>query len=109
MPNPKPTNHAEVALQRVERVLAQPFAIYPGISDAARRVANLSAHGYTNKEIADKLNLSAPTVAYHLRTIRDQLGLSKYEITQAMVRQIRNVLDAYKAVRDQGDPNDAKD
>ncbi|MGN5377305.1 helix-turn-helix transcriptional regulator [Streptomyces lasalocidi] len=45
------------------------------LSDAERRVAELAAKGHTNREIADKLYVTASTVEQHLTRIYRKLGI----------------------------------
>lgn len=45
------------------------------LSDREIEVMALIVQGYINKEIADKLNISLPTVATHRKNIMDKLGI----------------------------------
>lgn len=47
-----------------------------GLSFAERRVANLAAHGYTNREISRKLYVTVSTVEQHLTRVYRKLGLN---------------------------------
>lgn len=42
-----------------------------------REIAGLLARGFSEKEIADELNISPATVNNHTRNIREKFGLSK--------------------------------
>ena len=53
-------------------------------------VLQLIADGHSNKAIADKLNLSANTVAVHRANIMDALGIHK--TAELIVYAIRNGL-----------------
>lgn len=44
------------------------------LSDREKDVLALCVKGYINKEIADKLNISIPTVVFHRRNISDKIG-----------------------------------
>lgn len=47
------------------------------LSERERQVADLLARGLSEKEIADKLNISPATVNNHTRNIREKFGLNK--------------------------------
>ena len=49
----------------------------PIFSKAEIKVTELLVRGYSEKEIADKLNVSRYTVNNHMRNIRERNGLSK--------------------------------
>lgn len=51
--------------------------VNPSFSKAELKVVELLARGYSEKEIADKLNISVHTVGNHTRNIREKNGLSK--------------------------------
>jgi DNA-binding CsgD family transcriptional regulator len=47
------------------------------LSDAERRVAELAAHGLTNREIARKLYITVSTVEQHLTRVYRKLGVRR--------------------------------
>lgn len=47
------------------------------LSPREKQVADLLARGYSEKEIADRLNISSATVNNHTRNIRERFGLNK--------------------------------
>ncbi|HKS47074.1 MAG TPA: AAA family ATPase [Amycolatopsis sp.] len=49
------------------------------LTDAERRVASLAAMGYTNREIASRLFVTASTVEQHLTRVFRKLGLKRRE------------------------------
>lgn len=49
----------------------------PILSKAEVRVLELLIRGYSEKEIADRLNLSKHTVNNHMKNIRSRYGLTK--------------------------------
>jgi DNA-binding CsgD family transcriptional regulator len=44
------------------------------LSQREKDVLSLIVKGYINKEIADRLNISTPTVIFHRRNISEKLG-----------------------------------
>ena len=62
----------------------------PTLTERQRAVVLLVAEGYSTKQVARLLNLSAKTVNTHRRDIRDKLNLSK--ITELVRYAIRNKL-----------------
>lgn len=56
---------------KVARVTEDNYVVYH------RRVIELVAQGFTNKEIASELGTSEHTIKNRLRTIYDKLGFSK--------------------------------
>ena len=88
----------------IRRVAAGEIVLSPGISKQATlkgerdsklttrelEVLQLIADGHSNKAIADKLNLSANTVAVHRANIMDALGIHK--TAELIVYAIRNGL-----------------
>lgn len=48
----------------------------PGLSERERQIIKLVGEGYSNKEIADWLNIADSTVRHHLTKIFDKLGVS---------------------------------
>jgi DNA-binding CsgD family transcriptional regulator len=59
-------------LARIDR----PKTGWEALTEAESVVANLVAHGRTNREIADKLFISPHTVHSHLRHVFDKLGVN---------------------------------
>jgi DNA-binding CsgD family transcriptional regulator len=56
-----------------------------GLTATERKVAELAADGYTNREIADRLFLSVKTVAGHLTSIYAKLGVrSRTELSRRL-------------------------
>jgi DNA-binding CsgD family transcriptional regulator len=48
-----------------------------GLSEAERRVAALAAHGYTNREIAERLYVTVSTVEQHLTHVYRKLNVTR--------------------------------
>jgi DNA-binding CsgD family transcriptional regulator len=48
-----------------------------GLSDAERRVAALAAHGFTNREIAERLYVTVSTVEQHLTHVYRKLNVTR--------------------------------
>jgi len=46
------------------------------LTPAEWRVASLAQHGLTNQHIAERLHISVNAVKYHIKNIREKLGLS---------------------------------
>ena len=60
------------------------------LTPAEQRVADLVAHGNTNKQVAAALYLSAKTVEAHLRSIFRKLGVhTRSELTRRMLDEHR--------------------
>lgn len=51
--------------------------VKPSFSDREKEVAEMLAAGYSEKEIANELNIAPSTVNNHTRNIRNKLGLNK--------------------------------
>jgi len=49
----------------------------PGLTRREREVFTLLGQGLSNKEIADKLNLSVPTVKHHVHSILEKFGYDR--------------------------------
>jgi DNA-binding CsgD family transcriptional regulator len=61
---------------------------WDSLSETERRVADLVARGYSNKEIAGRLYMSHRTVGSHLYRIFPKLGLrSRVELTRLVVER----------------------
>jgi DNA-binding CsgD family transcriptional regulator len=54
----------------------RPKTGWEALTEAESAVANLAAHGCTNREIADKLFISPHTVNTHIRHVFDKLGVN---------------------------------
>jgi DNA-binding CsgD family transcriptional regulator len=61
--------------RRIARV-DRPKTGWEALTEAESLVANLAAHGGTNREIADKLFISTHTVSTHLRHVFEKLGVN---------------------------------
>ena len=55
---------------------ARPKTGWEALTEAEAVVANLAAHGCTNREIADKLFISPHTVHSHVRHVFEKLGIN---------------------------------
>ena len=60
---------------RTRRTEARPTFGWDSLSESELQVAELVAHGYSNKEIAERLYMSHRTVGSHLYRIFPKLGL----------------------------------
>jgi len=65
----------------------RPVSGWDSLTDTERAIARLVAEGHTNRQIADRLFISAHTVAFHLRQVFRKLGL------HSRVQLARLVLD----------------
>ncbi|MFF0572535.1 helix-turn-helix transcriptional regulator [Streptosporangium saharense] len=73
-----------------EPTLQEPGAADGILSDAERRVAELAAHGYTNREIAKRLYVTVSTVEQHLtRAYRKLHVTSRADLPTAMASLVR--------------------
>ncbi|MET9606142.1 LuxR C-terminal-related transcriptional regulator [Streptomyces sp. NPDC006512] len=52
-------------------------AAVSSLTDAERRVATLAAHGYTNREISDKLFITVSTVEQHLTRVYRKINITR--------------------------------
>jgi DNA-binding CsgD family transcriptional regulator len=67
--------------------LDRPKVGWEALTDAERRVAEFVANGHTNREIAQKLFVSAHTVNTHLRHVFEKLGVnSRVQVTRIAER-----------------------
>lgn len=62
---------------KLERSGIMENSVKTSFTNREREIADLLARGFSEKEIAAKLNISAATVNNHTRNIRDKFGLSK--------------------------------
>jgi DNA-binding CsgD family transcriptional regulator len=75
----------------------RPKTGWEALTEAESVVANLAAHGCTNREIADKLFISPHTVHSHLRHVFEKLGVnSRVHLTR---------LVAGRSLQSPGDPH----
>lgn len=63
------------AIEELGRVSGRPAATPGSLTPSEHRVAGLVADGLTNDEVADRLHLSAKTVAAHLTSVYAKLGV----------------------------------
>jgi DNA-binding CsgD family transcriptional regulator len=75
----------------VRRRLAKidrPKTGWEALTEAESVVANLTAHGCTNREIADKLFISPHTVNTHVRHVFEKLGVnSRVQLTRLVAER----------------------
>jgi DNA-binding CsgD family transcriptional regulator len=76
-------HHSRIVRQRQRRALAQDFQLTGREAD----VAELTAQGLTNAEIADRLEISLPTVKTHLLRILAKTGSANRTRLTAMLGQ----------------------
>jgi DNA-binding CsgD family transcriptional regulator len=83
----------------------RPKTGWEALTEAESVVANLAAHGCTNREIADKLYISPHTVHTHLRHVFEKLGVSsRVHLTRLVAgRSLQPQRDPH-AERDGGPP-----
>lgn len=75
----------------------------PIFSAAEIKVAELLVRGYSEKEIADKPNISPHTVNNHMRHIRENNGLTKNtEVITAYIAFVRRKKFSIEALRELG-------
>lgn len=75
----------------------------PIFSAAKIKVVELLVRGYSEKEIADKLNISPHTVNNHMRHIRENNGLTKNtEVITAYIAFVRRKKFSIEALRELG-------
>jgi DNA-binding NarL/FixJ family response regulator len=59
---------------KVESILEEHRDRDPNLSDREKQVFELVAHGFKDKEIADRLEISARTVAFHKGNLKEKLN-----------------------------------
>jgi DNA-binding CsgD family transcriptional regulator len=65
------------------------------LSESERRVADLVARGYSNKEIGERLYMSHRTVGSHLYRIFPKLGLrSRVQLARLVIEQTASATEA---------------
>jgi len=69
--------HAEIVNQRIDESKQIANIESVGITNREQQVIPLVADGFSNKEIAQKLNLSVYTVKTHIHNILAKLALNK--------------------------------
>ena len=68
---------------------------WDSLTDTERRVADLVAEGLSNRQVADRVFLSAHTVAFHLRHIFWKLGItSRVELARIAAKRSVDASDA---------------
>jgi len=73
---------------RMQSDQARPTFGWDSLSESERRVADLVARGYSNKEIAQRLYMSHRTVGSHLYRIFPKLGLrSRVELARLVIER----------------------
>lgn len=75
-----------VRRRRWAAALTRPSHGWDALTETEQRVAHLIAEGYTNRAAADKLVSSPHTIATHVRSIFDKLGVSsRVQLTRVMM------------------------
>ena len=86
-----------LGVRRRPAKIDRPKTGWEALTEAESVVANLAAHGCTNREIADKLFISPHTVHTHLRHVFEKLGVnSRVHLTR---------LVAGRSLQSPGDPH----
>lgn len=67
----------------------RPAGVLGGLTETEARIAELAAHGLTNKQIAEQSFVSVNTVAFHLRRIFRKLGAASRAELAALVLEAR--------------------
>jgi DNA-binding CsgD family transcriptional regulator len=70
------TRLRRLGVRRRPARIDRPKSGWGALTEAESVVANLAAHGCTNREIADKLFISPHTVNTHIRHVFDKLGVN---------------------------------
>jgi DNA-binding CsgD family transcriptional regulator len=77
-----------VRRRRWGAALTRPSRGWEALTETEQRVAHLIAEGYTNRAAAEKLVSSPHTIATHVRSIFDKLGVnSRVQLTRAMMNR----------------------
>jgi len=72
---------------------------WDSLTDAERHVAELVAHGHSNKEIAERLYMSHRTVGSHLYRTFPKLGLrSRVELARLVIERTAAASDGTETV-----------
>jgi DNA-binding CsgD family transcriptional regulator len=73
---------------QAQGILDRPTFGWDSLSEAERRVADLVAHGCSNKEIGERLYMSHRTVGSHLYRIFPKLGLrSRVDLARVVIER----------------------
>jgi DNA-binding CsgD family transcriptional regulator len=94
---------ARLWARQAQRQLARTHAKREGeeLTPTQRSVAELAANGLTNRQVADRLFMSAHTVEAHLSAIYRALGIrSRAELNEAMEKEPAAVRDSAGPARD---------
>ncbi|MEA2516593.1 MAG: hypothetical protein QOG16_431, partial [Actinomycetota bacterium] len=82
----------EQEVQRLRDISAKPFErLFATLTDQEVRIAQLLSLGYSDKEIAETMNLTADTVRHHVSHVLKKLR--KRSRTQAVIEILRNRRD----------------
>jgi tetratricopeptide (TPR) repeat protein len=68
---------AELRAAGIAPTLVQPVDAFDGLTAQEQQIVILAASGLTNREIADRLNLSPRTIGSHLYHVYPKLGVSR--------------------------------
>jgi DNA-binding CsgD family transcriptional regulator len=77
-----------LGVRRRPAKIDRPKTGWEALTEAESVVANLTAHGCTNREIADKLFISPHTVNTHVRHVFEKLGVnSRVQLTRLVAER----------------------
>jgi DNA-binding NarL/FixJ family response regulator len=69
-------------------VLASPESAFDGLSPRELQVLEMTSHGFTNTQIAGRLDVTVHAVKFHLGSIYKKLGVANR--TEAAVLYLQN-------------------
>ena len=73
------------------------------LTEREQEIIDWMSHGYSQKEIGDKLNIAPKTVSCHLESIRKKIGVTKNtEILAYFICQQRGKKFSLRLLRDYG-------
>ncbi len=84
-----PTEVIQAALDGGDKRLAESVGILKGLSSREKQVADLIAAGFSNKEIAQQLNLTEGTVKLHLHNIFQKTGAKNRTTLAALTLRLQ--------------------